>query len=69
MKRKRGKEVDVNSDLTFTEQIEKGKVTLLVLDGHSGKVKKYEAVEHGSTVVETTKGKIFRVRFDDYELF
>ena len=56
-------------DMTVTHAIEPGKVVVLILDGHQGRAKACEAVEHGFTIIETAKGKTARIRFEESELF
>ncbi|GAA0313638.1 hypothetical protein GCM10008967_00160 [Bacillus carboniphilus] len=66
---KRTFEVEMNPEtLEINEKIETGKVVVLVLDGVKGKATKCEAVEHGFTIIETSKGKPVRIKFEDYEL-
>lgn len=57
-----------NHDMSISEQIEPGKVIVLVLDGNKGKAFKCEAVSHGLTIVETTSGKSKRITFEESEL-
>jgi hypothetical protein len=67
---KRSREIEINTDnMSIQQKIEPGKVLVLVLDGHQGKAKMCEAVEHGSTIIETAKGKTARIRFEESELF
>lgn len=58
-----------NETMSIKQTIEPGKVIIVVLDGHSGKAKKYEAVNHGRTIIETVNGKTARIRFQEGELF
>ncbi|NEX77393.1 terminase [Bacillus thermocopriae] len=58
-----------SSNMSIQQQIEPGKVLIVVLDGHQGKAKICEAVEHGFTIIETAKGKTARIRFEESELF
>jgi hypothetical protein len=60
--------VDINN-MSIQQSIEPGKVLIVVLDGHQGKAKMCEAVEHGQTIIETAKGKTARIRFEESELF
>jgi hypothetical protein len=54
---KRSTELSIDSnDMSIQQQIEPGKVLIVVLDGHQGKAKVFEAVEHGLTIIETAKG-------------
>ncbi|WP_279620626.1 XtrA/YqaO family protein [Priestia megaterium] len=66
---KRAHFLPINSDMTVTYPIEPGKVTVLILDGHQGRVKSFNAVEHGLTIVETIKGRVAKVKFEESELF
>lgn len=65
----RSKELTINDDMSISEQIESEKVKIIVLDGHQGKAKVYEAVHHGRTIVETYAGKASGIIFDDREKF
>ena len=58
-----------SSNMSIQQQIEPGKVLIVVLDGHQGKAKICEAVEHGFTIIETAKGKTAKIRFEESELF
>jgi 5-bromo-4-chloroindolyl phosphate hydrolysis protein len=49
--------------------LEPGKVKILIIDGAQGKVKELYAVEHGNTIIETSKGITKRVKFEESELF
>ncbi|WP_280849953.1 XtrA/YqaO family protein [Gottfriedia endophytica] len=62
-------ELELSNDMTVQHKLEPGKVIVLVLDGIQGKVKVTEAVEHGHTIIETAKGKVARVKFEESELF
>jgi hypothetical protein len=67
---KRSQEIEINIDnMSIHQKIEPGKVIIVVLDGHQGKAKMCEAVEHGQTIIETAKGKVARIRYEDFELF
>jgi predicted ribosome-associated RNA-binding protein Tma20 len=67
---KRSHELDIDTNnMSVQQKIEPGKVLIVVLDGHQGKVKVCEAVEHGQTIIETAKGKTARIRFEESELF
>jgi hypothetical protein len=67
---KRSHELDIDiNNMSVQQKIEPGKVLIVVLDGHQGKVKVCEAVEHGQTIIETAKGKTARIRFEESELF
>ena len=61
-------EIDINN-MSVKQKLEPGKVLILVLDGHQGKAKLCEAVEHGYTIIETAKGKTARIRYEESELF
>jgi hypothetical protein len=61
-------QIDIEN-MTIHQTMEPGKVLILVLDGHQGKAKMCEAVEHGLTIIETAKGKTARIRFEESELF
>lgn len=65
----RTKELVINNDMSITEKIESDKVKIIVLDGHLGKAKVYEAVHHGRTTIETYAGKTSGIIFDDREKF
>jgi hypothetical protein len=56
-------------DLSVTQKMEQGKVLIVILDGVQGKAKVTEAVEHGFTIIETAKGKVAKIKYDDNELF
>lgn len=67
---KRTKDLNIDvSSMSIQQQIEPGKVLIVVLDGHQGKAKICEAVEHGYTIIETAKGKTARIRYEESELF
>lgn len=55
--------------MSINKQIESGKVLVLILDGYQGKAKYVEAVEHGFTIIETIKGKVVKIRYEEGELF
>lgn len=55
--------------LSVTQKMERGKILIVILDGVQGKAKMTEAVEHGSTIIETAKGKVAEIKYDDGELF
>jgi SepF-like predicted cell division protein (DUF552 family) len=66
----RAKEIDLNMDgKSVTQEIEPGKVLVVVLDGIQNRAKVTEAVEHGLTIIETAKGKVAKIKYDDGELF
>jgi SepF-like predicted cell division protein (DUF552 family) len=66
----RSKEINLNSDgKSVTQEIEPGKVLVVVLDGIQNKAKVTEAVEHGFTIIETAKGKVAKIKYDEGELF
>ncbi len=68
--RRRTKEISIDANnMSIQQQIEPGKVLIVVLDGYQGKVRMCEAVEHGFTIIETAKGKTARIRFEESELF
>jgi hypothetical protein len=69
MANKRSKDLIINKDMSVQTKIEPGKVKIIVLDGHQGKAKMCDAVEHGLTVIETAKGKAARIRYEESELF
>jgi hypothetical protein len=56
-------------NLSVTQKMERGKVLIVILDGVQGKAKMTEAVEHGSTIIETAKGKVAKIKYDERELF
>jgi hypothetical protein len=67
---KRTKDLTIDEiNMSIQQKLEPGKVLVVVLDGHQGKAKVCEAVEHGHTIIETAKGKTARIRFEDSELF
>lgn len=67
---RRTNDIEINIDnLSINQQLQPGKVMVIVLDGIQGKAKVCEAVEHGFTIIETVKGKAARVRFEESELF
>ncbi|MDF2859620.1 MAG: terminase [Neobacillus sp.] len=68
MKRSQEIEIDIE-DMSINQKIEPGKVLIIVLDGHQGKAKMCQAVEHGQTIIETAKGKTARICFEEFELF
>ncbi|WP_018392572.1 XtrA/YqaO family protein [Bacillus sp. 37MA] len=59
------KEVELQDDLSITEQMEPDKVVVIVMDGVYGDVRKFEAAEHGKTVIETSKGKFAKAYWDE----
>ena len=67
-KRSQEIEIDINN-MSIQQKVEPGKVLILVLDGHQGKAKLCEAVEHGFTIVETVNGKTARIRYEESERF
>lgn len=67
---KRAQELQIDIDnMTVSHPVVPGKVLVIVVDGVQGKVKVAEAVEHGFTIVETSKGKTARIKFEESELF
>jgi hypothetical protein len=63
-------DLEINiEDLSITKQLEQGKVLVLILDGNQGKAKVTEAVDHGFTVIETVKGKVAKIKYEEGELF
>jgi hypothetical protein len=66
----RSQEMNIDTEnMSINQAMEPGKVVIVVLDGQQGKAKKFEAVEHGLTIIETAKGKTARIRFEESELF
>ncbi|MDD9147840.1 XtrA/YqaO family protein [Sporolactobacillus sp. CQH2019] len=64
------KEMELNiDDLSVTQKMERGKVLIVILDGVQGKAKVTQAVEHGQTIIETAKGKVAKIKYDEGELF
>lgn len=61
----RPKELDINQDFSVKSKIQRGKVTVIVLDGVNGTAYEAEAPEHGRTIIETVKGEFARV---DYKI-
>ncbi|MED2976613.1 XtrA/YqaO family protein [Bacillus swezeyi] len=61
----RPREININHDFSVKSKIQRGKVTVIVLDGNDGKAYEAEAPEHGKTIIETAKGAFARV---DYEI-
>ncbi len=67
---KKIKEIKIDQNtLSINQKVVPGKVMVIILDGGQGKAGVVEAVHHGTTIIETTKGKAFRVSFKDDELF
>ena len=60
---KRIGEIELLEDLTIKQAIEPDKVIIVVLDGKRGIARKCEAVEHGSTIIETVNGKSKKITF------
>ncbi|TGA96304.1 terminase [Sporolactobacillus shoreae] len=48
--------------------MERGKVLVVILDGVQGKAKVTEAVDHRSIIIETVKGKIAKIKYNEGEL-
>jgi hypothetical protein len=65
----RAQDLIINDDMSIHEKVESEKVKIIILDGHLGKAKVYEAVHHGRTIIETYAGKTSGVIFDDREKF
>lgn len=66
----RSREIDLNPDgKSVTQELEPGKVLVIVLDGVQNKAKVTEAVEHGFTIIETAKGKVAKIKYNEGELF
>ncbi|MFT8362721.1 MAG: XtrA/YqaO family protein [Sporolactobacillus sp.] len=64
------KELRINRNgKSVTQNIEPGKVLVVVFDGVQGKAKVTEAAEHGLTIRETAKGKVAKIKYDKGELF
>lgn len=64
------KELRINRNgKSVTQNIEPGKVLVVVFDGVQGKAKVTEAAEHGLTIRETAKGKVAKIKYDEGELF
>lgn len=61
-------EVDIK-DMSIKQQLEPGKVKIIVLDGHQGVAKMCEAVHHGRTIIETYRGKASGFIYDEREQF
>ncbi|WP_272914952.1 XtrA/YqaO family protein [Sediminibacillus terrae] len=61
--------VEVETMSIAPQQIERGRVKIIILDGVQGRAKVTEAVEHGSTIIETAKGKTTKIKFEEGELF
>ncbi len=57
------RELNVNQDFSVTHKIQRGKVTVIVLDGINGTAYEAEAPEHGKTIIETAKGDFARVDY------
>ncbi|WP_167815233.1 XtrA/YqaO family protein [Sporolactobacillus shoreae] len=55
-------------DLRLTQKMERGKVLVVILDGVQGKAKVTEAVDHRSIIIETVKGKIAKIKYNEGEL-
>lgn len=66
----RSRELKIDmQDLSVTKKMEQGKVLIVILDGVQGEAKVTEAVEHGLTIIETAKGKVAKIKYDEGELF
>ncbi|MGG3625512.1 XtrA/YqaO family protein [Bacillus gobiensis] len=59
------KELSINEDLSFTERIKPGEVSIIVLDGNEGTAYVLDAPEHGETIIQTIKGGLARL---DYKI-
>lgn len=51
-------------DMSINQKLVPGKVVVLVLDGNKGTAKYLESPDHGSTIIETVKGKSAKVKFE-----
>ncbi|MCY7789809.1 XtrA/YqaO family protein [Bacillus haynesii] len=60
----RPKEIDINQDFSVKSKIQRGKVTVIVLDGVNGVAYEAEAPEHGKTIIETAKGDFSRIHLE-----
>ncbi|NWN81134.1 MAG: hypothetical protein HLX44_21925 [Bacillus sp. (in: Bacteria)] len=58
------REIDINQDFSVKSKIQRGKVTVIVLDGVNGAAYEAEAPEHGKTIIETAKGDFARVEYE-----
>ncbi|MFZ4452070.1 XtrA/YqaO family protein [Salibacterium aidingense] len=67
----RSEELNINQqDMSIdSQEVESGKVKIIILDGVNGKAKITEAVEHGFTIIETAKGKVAKLKYEEGELF
>ncbi|MCY7855136.1 XtrA/YqaO family protein [Bacillus sonorensis] len=54
----------MNQDFSVKSKIQRGKVTVIVLDGVNGAAYEAEAPEHGKTIIETTKGDFSRIQLE-----
>lgn len=57
------RQLDVNQDLSITHKIQRGKVTVTILDGVTGTAYDAEAPLYGKTIIETAKGDFVRVNW------
>ncbi|MPQ25080.1 XtrA/YqaO family protein [Bacillus paralicheniformis] len=60
----RPKEIDINQDFSVKSKIQRGKVTVIVLDGINGEAYEAEAPEHGKTIIETAKGDFSKIQIE-----
>ncbi|MER3122617.1 XtrA/YqaO family protein [Bacillus altitudinis] len=51
-------------ETTIHQNLEPGRVRIIVIDGNEGTAHITDAPEHGHTIIETIKGKLDRIRFD-----
>ncbi|WP_458117965.1 XtrA/YqaO family protein [Bacillus sp. PK6-026] len=56
--------LDINQDFSVKSKIQRGKVTVIVLDGINGEAYEAEAPEHGKTIIETAKGDFSRIQIE-----
>ncbi|CAM5204063.1 phage portal protein [Bacillus licheniformis] len=57
-------ELDINQDFSVKRKIQRGKVTVIVLDGINGEAYEAEAPEHGKTIIETAKGDFSKIQIE-----
>ncbi|WMW49835.1 XtrA/YqaO family protein [Bacillus paralicheniformis] len=56
--------LDINQDFSVKSKIQRGKVTVIVLDGINGEAYEAEAPEHGKTIIETAKGDFSKIQIE-----
>ena len=56
---------DISERATEFNDLETGKMKIIVLDGMKGKATVIEMPKHGNTLIETRRGLGHKVRFED----